>query len=321
VHKMANFFFDYYSQFEIPNISLANPDGTLLYNLGTIYDRQLKLRFNALSEFSFTAPSSVDSVATDYYDLLDYRRIIDIENIGRFTIVGKDESNDGIIREKSIKCYSLESELSFKKLSLFKGDYKFYDLVTPAPTLLGKMLNYLPEWSIGSIDSELNALYRWFDITDTNIYAFLMNDVSQAYQCIFTFDTISKTISAHTVENATSNSDIFLSYDNLVQKIQINEITEELVTALNVYGGGELYINTVNPLGTNTIYNFDYYKTTDWMSAGLISALDTWDAAIVSNQTTYANLLTSLKANNVILVTKESELETLEGEKLAFEEV
>ena len=39
--------FDYFQQFEMPNFSLANPDGTILYNLGNIYDRQLKSRFNS----------------------------------------------------------------------------------------------------------------------------------------------------------------------------------------------------------------------------------------------------------------------------------
>jgi hypothetical protein len=39
-----------------------------LYSLGTIYDRELKLRYNALSVFSFTADRYQDGVENDYYD-------------------------------------------------------------------------------------------------------------------------------------------------------------------------------------------------------------------------------------------------------------
>lgn len=316
-----SFLFDYFNQFETPNFALANPNGDLLYSLGTITDRNVKLRFNTLSEISFNAPQYTTGELNPWYDLLDYRRLIDVEDLGVFMITDIEIENDGITEYKSIVCKSREVELNFKKLSVFKGTYQFYDYITPEITLIGNLLNYIPGWTIDHIDSDLTSIYRTFDITDITLYDFLVNQASQSYQCIFKFDNINRTISAYTVANATSNSDIFLSYNNLVDKIKIKTITEELVTALNVFGGGNLSINQVNPLGTNTIYDFSFYKTTDWMSSGLISALDTWEALVESNQTTYANLLTTLKSNNSTLLTKQSELETLEGELTALQEV
>lgn len=309
---MADYFkFDYFNQFEIPNISLANPDLTPLYNLGNIYDRSLKLRFNNLSEFSFIADKYQNGTLNPYYDYLDYRRIVSIDGLGHFMIVSKSEHNDGISQYKEIGCQSIETELNFKKLSLFKGTYKFWDLLDPEPTLMGYISQYLPGWTIGDIDDELNSLYRTFDISDTTIYSFLMNDVSQAYQCIFTFDYLTRTINAHTVTLATTATDIYLSYDNLIENIKIEEITEELVTALNVFGGGNLDIRTVNPLGTNTIYNFDYYKNPNWMSGSLITALTNWENAVSVQQPTYADLLTFLKNLNVQIIDKEAEISLL----------
>ncbi len=316
-----SFLFDYFNQFETPNFALANPNGDLLYPLGGLLDRNVKLRFNALSELTFTAYKYSGENLNPWYDLLDYRRLVDIENLAVFMITDKEIKSDGIAEYKVITCKSREVELNFKKLTLFKGSYFFYDYVNPAPTLLGKILDYIPGWTIAHVDADLTSLNRSFDVTDVTIYNFLMNQVSQSFQCIFKFDTINKTISAYTVANATSNSDIFLSHNNLIENINIKEITEELVTALTVYGGGDLSINQVNPLGTNTIYNFSFYKTTDWMSADLISALTTWEALVASNQETYANYLTSLKANNVTLLAKESELTTLQGELDALLEV
>jgi hypothetical protein len=306
-----SFLFDYYNNFEVPNIALANPDGSLLYNLGTIYDRTVKLRYNTLSEFDFMAPQYTDGILNDYYDLLEYRRIVVIEGIGNFMIVGMEISNDGTTPIKKITCQSLETELNFKKLSLFKGTFQFWDAFHPGETLIGKMLEYLPGWSAGQIDSDLAVIHLTFDVTDTTIYSFLMNEVSQSYQCIFTFDTVNKTINASLAENATQSTDIFLSYDNLVENTNIKEITDELVTALNVFGGGDLNIQVVNPLGTDTIYNFDYYMTTDWMSQALIDQILNWKERVRVLQPIYAGLLSSQITYNQIKLDQQAELALL----------
>lgn len=47
-----------------------------------------------------------------------------------------------------------------------------------------------------------------------------------------------------------------------------------------------------NPLGTNVMYNFDYFANTNWMSVGLVSAIQTWKAKVETQQTNYSNLLT-----------------------------
>ena len=313
--------FDKYGLYETPTFVLCNPDLEELYSLGEIYDRKLEIRANALSTFSFTAPSKVNGNDIEYYDYLSYRRVIYIENIGYFSIVSIEESNDGIISEKKIKAFSYDVEINNKKLTLFKGTYKFYDYITPSTTLIGTILSYLPGWTVGTVSGALLQKYRTFDVSDTTIYNFLMNEVEQAYQCVFSFNTTTKTVSAYSTDDFTTSSDIFLSYNNLVEDIGIKEVTEEMVTALAVYGGGDLSINTVNPLGNDIIYNFDYYKSTDWMSQGLINAIDAWDVLIDANQQDYADLLTILKNQNDTLVNQKAQLVDLKGELAALDGV
>jgi hypothetical protein len=112
-----------------------------------------------------------------------------------------------------------------------------------------------------------------------------------------------------------------LSYENLLKNTNISMVTDELVTALNVYGGGGLSIANVNPIGNATIYNFDYYMTEDWMSSTLIQKIKDWESLIAVKQPLYADLLGRQITYNSTLVTKQSELVALQGELLAMEGV
>jgi len=313
--------FDFFDLPEIPSIVLCNPDKTEIHSLGTIFDRQLSLRYNALSTFSFTAPSEIEGVTTPYYSSLTYRRLISIENLGYFMITEINEDADGMISTKRITAQSLEVEFLDKKVSALNGTYKFYDLILPEPTLLGTIINLSPGWTIGTVDATLLNKYRSFDVSDSTVYGLLMTEISQAYQCIFEFDTTNKTISAVSADQDATETDIFIGFNNIMETIDIKTITEEQVTALNVFGGGDLDIRTVNPLGTNTIYNFDAFKSTEWMSADLVAAITTWEDLVDTNQPTYAGLLTTLKDYNETLREQQADLVVLQAERAALKGV
>ncbi len=306
--------FDYFDIFENPTFILCNPNREKLYSMRDIYDINVKYCFNATGELSFIVPKSIDGITTEYYGLIEYPRLIYIEDKGYFVIVNVQRNGNGIEETKEVTCYSLEYIMASKKLVKFEGTYKFYDLVDPTGTLLQTLISYVPGWTIGDVDASLLGKYRTFDETDTNVYNFLMEKVETAYQCAFTFDTIDRTINAHVPSQASSVTDIFLSPDNVIKSFDLEPINDELVTALSVYGAGDLSINTVNPLGTNTIYNYNYFENTNWMSQGLIDALNNWELKIESYQGVYADLLTSLKTRNAELVTLEGELVDLNAE-------
>ena len=319
---MAITSFDVYNQVEIPVFTLCNPDETVLYNLGTIFDRNLELRYNTLSTLTFTAPSQVDGVATDYYDSLEYRRLVFVEGVANFMITDVKIDNNGGVEQKKITCQSMEVILSYKKLSLFSGTYTFNSVLSGSgvttTNLMTELMSYIPGWTLVYVDPTLTNVTRSFDVTDKTLYDFMINDVSQTFQCIFVFDTIAKTVRVKTADNATTPTDIFISFDNLMNSFTKDESTDELVTALNVLGGEDMAINLVNPIGTNTIYNFDYYKDTRWMSQSLIDALDVWEDKVDEEQPVYAGLLTGLRVENTNLITLESDLVTLEGELSAL---
>jgi hypothetical protein len=146
-----------------------------------------------------------------------------------------------------------------------------------------------------------------------------MENVAKAFDCIFEFNTVTKTINVKTVADATTTSDIFLSFDNVIENASFAEKSDEIISALSVYGGNDLSIRLVNPLGTSTIYNFDYYANLNWMSQGLIDAITAWKALLTTKQSDYANLLTLLRSYTVEKITLQGELSDLNSAYAALE--
>ncbi len=315
--------FDYFGNPEVPYIILCNPDKTELYSLGLMYDTKLNLRYNAVGDFSFTFPKSVDGVETvlDVYSNIKNKKLVLIENYGYYVIDDVQEEMDGSQPVKKVTCKSLEYELVSKRVSAYGGTVKLYDVITPEGTLLYDMLQLAPNWTVGSIDTSLLIKFRTFNISDSTVYNVLTSDVANAFECIFIFDTFTREISAVSYENATSNTDIFLSFDNLIDNASVSEKTDEITTCLSVYGGGVLNIRGVNPLGTDKIYDFSYYSNTDWMSSGLVLALQNWNTLLDVQQPFYADGLTLLKTYNQEMIVLRSALTQLNSDYLSLEGV
>lgn len=112
-----------------------------------------------------------------------------------------------------------------------------------------------------------------------------------------------------------------MSYRNLIKTIDVEENSNEMFTALRIYGDGDLDIATVNPLGTNVIYNFDHYKNTTWMSQDLINAINTWETKIGNNIITYGNALVDLKNKNSQRISLAGDLTQLQSELQALQNI
>lgn len=313
--------FDAFGQPEIPYIILCNPNKQELYSLGLAYNTKITKRFNAISEFSFSFPKSIDGGITNLeaYDYIQNKRLIEIEGYGWFQIVDPQGKLNGAVDIKEVSCQSLEVELVAKRVTAYGGTKKLYDPFSPDGTVLQDMIELAPNWSIGEVDGALLTLYRTFNVSDTNVYAFLSDSVSKAFECVFVYDTDNRTISAYSLDNATTETDIFLSFDNLISNATFTEKSDELVTALSVYGGGVLNIRNVNPLGTDKIYNFDYYKNSNWMSDGLITALNNWESIVATQQPIYADDLTLLSQYNAELLDLQATLSDYQAEYSALE--
>lgn len=314
-------YFDLFNKRRIPSLVLCNPNGKELFSLPMAKDRQLSMSLNSLSELTFELPKYMNSDrVTPYYDLIRTRRIIKLQDVGQFLISKIEIESDGVTEVKKVTCKGLEFELSSKNLDLLEGTYNFYDPTNTSKSLLHIIMSYIPTWSIEEVDSELWDIWRTFEIQDNNIYNFMMGDVQEAYDCVFLFNTFNRTIKAVKTSNLPKKTDIFMSNRNLMKELQITEDADNIITALDVYGDGELSIRTVNPLGTATIYDFSYFATTEWMTQGLVEAVNAWQLKITNSETEYARLLTLVKNLSNQLAVLQNDLANLDMQKKSLEQ-
>lgn len=314
--------FDKFNMVRKPNIILCNPSGEELYALSGVKDRVATLRYNSVSEFSFTAiEKNSKGSKYEYYDLIQTTRVVKLLNIAEFVITNVVEVDNGIYKTKDVTCKSLEFDISQKGISIEEGTYKFYDSVNPDKTIMNFIMEMLPDWELGSIDSSLWNLYRTFEVIDKNVYEFMMSDVEEAFECVFIFDTVAKTISVKAIKNAVKETDIFLSHKNVVKNLDITEDSEQIKTGLNIYGADDVTIRSINPLGGTTIYNFDYYKTTDWMPQDLIDAINAWEDKIEKATTQNKGILSNIKRVNGELLSLTTQLTELNGQLKSLENI
>ena len=103
---------------------------------------------------------------------------------------------------------------------------------------------------------------------------------------LFRSDIVSRTINVYSQDNYVQQTSIHITHDDIVNSIEVTEDADDLYTAISVRGDDEnVTIGAINPLGTNTIYNFDYYLS--WMTSGLSAKVSAWQTAVSNAESSY----------------------------------
>ena len=260
---------DFLNNLEKPIIYIAKKDKTFLGAVSIYDDLSLTFNLNAYQTASFKIYRDINGNKYEHYDDFQEDRLIMIQGISWYKIhVETNIENTGI--SKSITANSLECTLCNKRLIDFEcntgeilyDDYVktiFCDPTNPKGSLLHRVLNVAPSWSVGHVDATLANKQRSFDEDDVDVYSFLTGDVSEAFNCLFIFDTFNQTVNAYDLDNYGEDTNIYVSMDNLAQSMTETIDENSIITCYRVNGGDGIYINEVNPNSTNKIYNFEYY--------------------------------------------------------------
>lgn len=319
------FSFDKFDRYEIPVLTVAHPDFTKVGIIKDPIGLKLDLNLVSTSKASFEAYSVDDTGnATFYYGALTKYNLVHISGFGWFVITHVAESNDGIHKSKSVDCESYEYTLGRKAANLSAGTYRLYDPANAASTetLLGHFLANCPRWTIGYVSSALYSRYRTFDMPDASMYGFLMEEAMDAYECVFVFDTENLQIKVYAPDDLIKDSGIVFRYTSLLKHISISDSADDVVTELQVYGADDFSIATVNPLGTASIYKYDYFK--DVMPAAMWVKVKQWQddvAAAMGRTSAYGNILTAIKNENLKILGYEANKSEVERYRAAGEQV
>ena len=263
-----------------------------------------------------------EAVIAQGYDNIHLLNKIVLPKLGKFIVNSEPEISysDGM-EKKVVSCKSLEYELSFKDIKEFKintGETSSYERLYPENIdAFGHTINFIQfynpddsryslldiicnqlngNWKVGHVDKLLQTKKYYFDVENQDIYSFLMQDVSNAFKCIFQFDTINRTIDAYLGENLGEDTGVIIGYRNLLSSTDITQATDEIYTKFTVVGSDDLDIAQVN-FGESQIEDLSYFMNEKFLSHDLIKKYNNWIKVREKKRTEYVNKIKEFISN------------------------
>ena len=263
-------------------------------------EKTITSKFNDLDEINFTTNLYIDENKNPIYDEIEEMKYVYLPDIGFFAITSVDIDSEGTTLEsKTVNAKSYECLLAQKYLENFVinmgttesiDGVQLLNLADKSKSLLHLVLEKCPDWEIGHVDIALQTMQRSFEVTRQDVYSFLMEDMATAFECVFLFNTLNNTINVYKEENVGEDTDIYVSYNNLLKTASASLNTDDIKTCLTLTGGDDLTVREVN-MGYDRIYNFEYYNSTRYMSSSLYASYNEWKNLRNSKLDTYNNLL------------------------------
>lgn len=294
------------NRLEKPLFTLCNPgsvytNGMVNKVVGMLVDteaEEIVFNFNATSEFNLRVnritrdDPAENAHVYSVYKAVQNRRLIFVDDIGYFMITNIEDGFDGYNHYKDVTAKSVDAEIAQKMVPFIEnGTYRFSsDKTGTHKGLLETVVETLPLWTIEYVDDAVAERWRTFEDVDTSIncLAFMLQNMQDAYECIFVFNNITRTISVYDQANYVRQTNIHITKEDLINSLDITENADDLFTAVSVLGDDNVTIAAINPLGTNVIYDFTYYLS--WMSDSLSEKVVAWQNAIDAEQESYYNL-------------------------------
>lgn len=310
-------------------IVLANRSLTHQGQICNVKDFVCKANLNSADEISFTVHKELDDKAERLWDKIVDLGIVWVKELNEYfeICVNISESTSLI---KNITGTSLcEAELSQTLLrnieinseaDIERDDYvvtKFYDFSNPKASLLHRVLEKAPHYSIKHVDESLKNLQRTFSVDGTSIYDFLTGECAEQINCLFQFDSTDRSISVYDLYTVCTScgrrgefndacpkcgsenlyyygqdTTIFVSSDNLTEEITYETDVDSIKNCFKLEAGDDLMTATViscNPNGSAYLYYFSETQKQD-MPDELVAKLDSYDTIMKSYEEDYQEL-------------------------------
>lgn len=320
-----NIKFDLNGNPEMPTIILATRSGEKLGQLDA-RDIELSDKLVGACEITFTLNKYIDDKITNLWDKVTNFKLVYCKEWDMwFEIrVELDEETETV---KTVFCTQLgQAELSQIMLydieintekDIERDDYKIsilYDQDDPESSILIRLLDKVPHYSIVHVDSTIARIQRSFSFNDTSVYD-AFQDIAKEIGCLFVFNSdsdengnVQRTISVYDLQQNCLNPDcryrgeytdkcpkcggtnikygygddtlIFVTADELAaDNIQFVTDTDSVKNCFKLEAGDDLMTATVrncNPNGTDYIWHFSDDTKQD-MSDELVNKIESYD--------------------------------------------
>lgn len=312
--------FDPQEPLKQPNLYLQTLAGKNLGILHGVHDLTFSINYAELSEISFTIPFMHDGIVNPLYRQVVGYKVIYTKDYGVYLLAAPKTNGEGLEETKTVSGYSLEKTFERKRLFLSEGTYNFYDPISPEDTILGRFLETDKTWEVGYVAPELIGCYRTFDEYNDTALSFIYNTVPEKFRCLVVFDPYKDPVSGkrrihvYSADEDVPTVPVYLSYENLLENAEVEELTDELVTKLHVYGADSLSIREVNPIGTDYLVNLDYFIQNGDISPELAQRIDVWQAQIAAKKEYYTGLISLRASETAQKIALQAELTDLNGE-------
>lgn len=299
---------------ETPELVLTTLSDKVIGVIPGAHNLKLHIKYSEPSEISFDVPAKINGEDNPLYEAVSGHKQVYTKCYGIYEILNPSIEADGISEVKHIKGYSCEKTLESKKFFLEEGTFNFWNPASPTNTVLGRILEIAVGWSVGYVSPSLIGRYRTFDDYDDYLLSFVYNSAPEKYRCVFVFDTYGKTINVYDADEEITNLPIYLDFENLLKSMDIEEQSDELVTAIRPYGADDLDIRAVNPIGTNWLYDLSYFMHNGDISGALASKWNTWQRSVINNQMYYKGLVALQASATSRILAEQAALADLNGE-------
>lgn len=243
---------------------------------------------NASDTFTGDGATTQFDLSNKIYSLIDIR-INDVKTDSGFSYDGNTITfnNPPSNNARIVVSYSYLSNLD--DLGFPKEYITFYNSSNPQLSLLNLVLEKMPGWTVGHVDTQLASKRFQFETSSENIYSFLTSKVAPVAECIFVFDTINNTVNAYDVQTFGEDTNITVGVRNLINTVDLDCNEDSVYTRFNVRGDEDLTVANVN-YGDERIFNLDYFLDTKYMPQSLIDKINQWQSWRESNRDDFVNL-------------------------------
>ena len=290
-----------------------------------------KRNMNAADELSFEVCKTLDGVDERLWNKITDLKLVWVKELDEYFEINV-KLDDSISPVKTITATSLcEAELSQVNLygieinteaDIERDDYvitKFYDYKNPKASLLHRVLDKVPQYSIKHVDASLKDLQRSFSIDGTDIYGWLTGECEEQFNCLFLFDTTDRSISVYDLYTVCNNEDckhrgefndicpecgstdlkyygedttILIDKENLTDSVSFETNVGSIKNCFKLEAGDDdmtAAIRNINPNGTDYIYYISEEQKED-MPDELVEKIESYDKLVESYTEEYEQL-------------------------------